>query len=167
MSSDEGFGLVELMVATAISSIVGAIALTGIVQLQLTSRVAEARQTGQAALSQVLLRLDSEVRYASYVGATTPGQTTVDYQTKDGCVQLRLTGDQLQRRSWSTGTATAWLPIASGVSSANPFTRTTGDRQQLTVDLTAGRQQSLITFTALNTNADTGTATDPCAGSPS
>jgi prepilin-type N-terminal cleavage/methylation domain-containing protein len=167
MRSDDGFGLIELMVATAISSVVGAIAVTGIVQLQLTSRLAESRQTSQAALSQVLLRLDTEVRYASYIGATTAGQTSVDYQTKDGCVQLQLTGDQLQRRSWTTGAATAWRPIASGVSSAAPFTRTTGDRQQLTVDLTAGRQQSLITFTALNTTSDTGNTTDPCAGGPS
>jgi prepilin-type N-terminal cleavage/methylation domain-containing protein len=163
MRRDDGFGLIELVVAMAISGIVGTLAVTAIVQLHQAARTAESRATDQAALSQALLRLDGEVRYASSIGATPAGQLWVDYAVQGTCVQLRLSGDQLQRRTWTgTGASSPWRPIASGVSSAAPFTRIDGDRQQLTVDLTAGRRQSRITVTALNTTSGTGGTADPC-----
>jgi prepilin-type N-terminal cleavage/methylation domain-containing protein len=167
---DAGFGLVELMVSMSIASVVGAIVTAGILQIYRTSRITESRSVTQAALSQVLLRLDHEVRYAGYIGATTTGQTSVTYLLDSTCVQLRLSGAQLQRRTWTAGAGaaspTTWQPIASQVASDTPFTRADGNRQQLTVDLTAvdgsARKHSVITFTALNTDPDTGATADPC-----
>jgi hypothetical protein len=65
---------------------------------------------------------------------------------------------------------TTWLPIASQVTSATPFTRLDASgalgHQQLTVDLTAtdsgSSRHSTVTFTALNTDVDTAAGTDPC-----
>jgi prepilin-type N-terminal cleavage/methylation domain-containing protein len=175
---DRGFGLVELLVATAIMTVVGAVFTTGVLQIYRTTSAVESRSIAQAQVSQALLRLDREVRYAWYISPTDPARPYVEYLLVNGgvqqCVQLRLTDGLLQRRAW-THDATApqptpWQPIASQVTSAAPFTRldATGTlgHQQLTVDLTAtdtgSSKRSTIAFTALNTDGSTAAGTDPC-----
>jgi prepilin-type N-terminal cleavage/methylation domain-containing protein len=168
---DDGFSLVEVTVTMMIISIVGVLFTTAILQVFNAANATQARSVVQAQTSQALLRLDREIRYAWYLGATSAGRPYVEYLIGAGnaqqCVQLRLADGQLQRRTWAhDGTApapTAWLPLASQVSSGAPFTRldATGARghQQLTVDLTAQdgnqRKHSNITFTALNTDQNT------------
>lgn len=174
LCADEGLTLVELVVAMAITSIVGAIVTTSMVMLYRTVNATSARAAVQAQLSQALMRLDKEIRYASYVGETSSGRQYVEYEMVNNmvtqCVQLRLAassgGSQLQRRTWTQGAAaadlTAWLPLATGVSSSAPFTRIDPvnalTHQQLTIDLTAvdgvTQKHTNITYTALNTNAN-------------
>jgi prepilin-type N-terminal cleavage/methylation domain-containing protein len=172
--NDGGFSLVEVMVSMTIMSIIGAIFTTGMIQVYRTVTGTDTRWIAQGQLSQALMRLDKEVRYASYIGATSPGRPYVEYQMLNDvtqqCVQLRIAstayGSQLQRRTWIQGLTpavpTAWVPLATGVTSAAPFVRIdpTGilTHQQLRLVLTATSstiaQQSDITYTALNTNQD-------------
>jgi len=175
---EHGFGLVEVVVAMSIMAMVCAIFTTAIVQIYRTTSVNESRSIAQAQVGLALLRLDREIRYAWYVGATDPGRPYVEYLLVNAdvqqCVQLRLANGQLQRRTWthdeSAPAPTAWSPIASAVTSDAPFTRLDAagalGHQQLTVDLTATasgvRKHSAITFTALNTDGDTAAGTDPC-----
>jgi hypothetical protein len=98
----------------------------------------------QSELHVAFSRLDKEIRYASAISQpnaiAVAGNYYVEYLISNSsaatCVQLRLNGssDQLERRSWtrvtgSMGPATAWLPIASGISSGvtaeSPFALTT------------------------------------------
>jgi prepilin-type N-terminal cleavage/methylation domain-containing protein len=194
LRADEGLTLIELVVAMAIASIVGAIITTSMMMVYRTVNATSARAAVQAQLSQALMRLDREIRYASYVGSTVPGQKNVEYEMVNKmvtqCVQLRLapsaSGSQLQRRTWTQGAAaadlTAWLPLATGVTSVSPFTRIDPvnalTHQQLMIDLTAvdgvTQKHANITYTALNTNttsvsvatAGTGLASaEPCYNS--
>jgi hypothetical protein len=52
------------------------------------------RRIAQSQLSQALMRLDKEVRYASYIGATSPARPYVEYRLLNDviqqCVQLRI-----------------------------------------------------------------------------
>jgi prepilin-type N-terminal cleavage/methylation domain-containing protein len=171
---DRGFGLVEIVVAMTIMGLVGGIFTTGILQVYRTTSANESRSITQAQLSQALLRLDREVRYASYIGATSAGRPYVEYLLTTQCVQLRLAGGQLQRRAWAHDGAAprpgGWLPIASQVMSSAPFTRVDANgtlgHQRLTVDLIAATggasKHSTITFTAMNTDQDTAASADPC-----
>jgi len=175
---DDGFGLIEMVVAMSIMTLVGAVFTTAVIQIYRTTSVNESRSIAQAQVSQALLRLDREVRYAWYVGATDPSRPYVEYLLVDAgvseCVQLRVANGQLQRRTWTDDEAapapTTWLPIASQVTSAEPFIRLDANgalgHQQLTVDLTAtdsgSSRHSNVTFTALNTDVDTAAGTDPC-----
>lgn len=188
---DDGFSLTEVMVSMAIMSVVGAIFTTGMVQVYRAATDIDTRWNTQDQVSLALMRLDREVRYASYIGATSPGRPYVEYQILDDrtqrCVQLRIAttsrGSQLQRRTWVQGDSpvvpTDWIPLATGVTSDAPFARIDPTdaltHQQLRVALTATSgtitRQSNITYTALNTSqssvatatAGSGLATaEPC-----
>jgi hypothetical protein len=182
----------------AIMSIVGAVFTTGIFQVYRTVGATDDRSIAQGQLSRALMRLDREIRYASYVDATSATRPYVEYEVMNGgtptapagptqqCVQLRLVssnGGQLQRRTWTQGDPetqlTSWQPLATGVTSATPFTRIdptdtlTHLQLRITLTSTSGTtaKQSSITYTALNTNqnsvsvATSGTglvADEPC-----
>jgi len=161
---DGGFSLVEMLVALAISSVIGAVFTTGVLQIYRTTTAAEADSITQSQLSQALLRVDKSLRYAYSIGAVHIEGTTpyVEYlvMTADpgqssyskSCVQLRLAGSgspnlQLQTRSWSMaspGTPSAWTPLASNltaVAGSTPFVRTQPttalNHQLLTIRLAA------------------------------
>ena len=171
---DDGFGLLEVLVSMALTGVAGAVFTAAVVQIYRTAGVDESRSIAQSQVSQALLRLDREIRYASYVGATSPARPYVEYLLQGGCVQLRLADGQLRRRTWTPGggtpAPTAWQPIASQVSSNAPFTRLDPagplGHQRLTVDLTATdggvSRHSSVTFTALNTDQNTAAGADPC-----
>jgi prepilin-type N-terminal cleavage/methylation domain-containing protein len=182
---DGGLSLVEMLVALAISSVVGAVFTTGVLQIYRTATAAEADSITQSQLSQALLRVDKSLRYAYSIGAAHIEGTTpyVEYlvMTADpgqssyskSCVQLRLAGSapnlQLQTRSWSLaspGTPSAWTPLASNlaaVAGSAPFVRTQPttalNHQLLTIRLAAqsgtAAKTSALTFTALNTYSST------------
>jgi prepilin-type N-terminal cleavage/methylation domain-containing protein len=169
---DGGFSLIEVVVSMTLMSVIGAIFTTGMVQVYRTVTGIDARWIAQDQLSQALLRLDKEVRYASYIGATSPARPYVEYRmlidATQHCVQLRIastaSGSQLQRRTWTQGLTpvapTAWVSLATGVTSAAPFARIdptdTLMHQQLRLVMTATSgttaKQSDITYTALNSN---------------
>jgi prepilin-type N-terminal cleavage/methylation domain-containing protein len=187
---DDGFSLIEVVVSMTIMAIIGAIFTAGMVQVYRTVTGTDERWIAQGQVSQALMRLDREVRYASYIGATSPGRPYVEYQMMNDvtqqCVQLRIAstanGSQLQRRTWTQGQTpvvpTAWARLATGVTSAAPFTRIdptdTLTHQQLRLVLTATAdttaKQSDVTYTALNTNQNSvslatsgsGPTAEPC-----
>jgi Tfp pilus assembly protein PilW len=182
-SDDAGFTLVDVLVSMLIMSIVMVIFTTGIIQLHRLANSTEARSDAQSQISVALLRLDKEVRYAAGIGLphTVNGNPYVEYLITraggDQCVQLRVAGGILSRRTWIPGAVplapAPWTALASNITTAQPFehlaaTDTIG-HQRLTVKLAATsgngrntvRKASEITFTALNTGLQTGS--DACA----
>jgi len=186
---DGGFSLAETLVALGITSVIGAVFTTGVLQIYRTGAAAESASVTQSQLSQALLRLDRSLRYAYSIGAvhvegTTPyveylvstadpGQSTYTKR----CVQLRLSGSaspnlQLQSRSWamaSPGSPSTWVPLASNltaVAGSAPFVRTQPttalNHQLLTIRLAArfGSVTKTSTLTFTALNTYMSTALD-------
>jgi prepilin-type N-terminal cleavage/methylation domain-containing protein len=179
-TEDEGFSLVEILVVLAVTSLIGAIFTTAVLQLYRTANAEDDDYTTQSQTSQALLRLEKQVRYAYSIGTphlegTTPyleylvmapvSPTSATLAKR--CVQLRLSGPALQTRSWTAGSAstvTGWTQLAGNlVASTAPFVRTSPttavNHQLLTVRLASRSgtsvRNSAMTFTALNTYAST------------
>jgi hypothetical protein len=180
---DSGITLVEVVVSMSVMSIVLAMFTASVLQMFRSANQDEAISTAQSQVNIAFLRLDKEIRYAA--GISTPGpvgaDAYVEYLTTNTgnpvCTELRLhvaTG-QLQRRTWTQGpspvTPSAWIPLASNVSSAQPFTFSAPDgtfnfqRLELKVAVSSGTggtatsKQTDVTFTALNTSLSTSSAT--------
>jgi prepilin-type N-terminal cleavage/methylation domain-containing protein len=180
---DGGLTLIEVVVAMSIMTVVGAMFTASVLQLFRSASFSEAASTAQSQVNIAFLRLDKEIRYAAAV--STPGSVGSDsyiefltsYTGTPVCTELRLhvATRQLQRRTWIQGSSplapSAWIPLASSVSSPQPFTFTAADAtfnyQRLRLQLvatsgsggTATPKQSDITFTALNTSLATSSAT--------
>ncbi len=180
---DSGITLIEVVVSMSIMTIVGAIFTAGVLQMFRSANRSEAASTAQSQINNAFLRLDKEIRYAA--GISTPGSVGSDsyvefLTTNTGtpvCTELRLhvATRQLQRRTWIQGssplTPSAWIPLASFVSSTQPFTLSAADAtfnfQRLQLKLvgtsgaggTATSKQTDVTFTALNTSPTTSSAT--------
>jgi len=155
----------------------------GILQMYRSANKHESLSTAQSQINTAFLRLDKEIRYSSGIStpATVGSDPYVEYlMTNTGtavCVEVRLhvSNGQLQRRTWTQGASplvpTAWIPLASGVSGATPFTFTAADptynfqRLELKLTGTAGMGTTAttkptdVTFTALNTSLSTNSTT--------
>ena len=178
---DGGATLVELMVGMTVMAVVMAMFVTSAVQMY---RAINKIQSVAAAQSQVAIafqRLDKEVRYAEGISApSTSSPWYVEFVTANTgtaiCTQLWLdtTAGQLKRREWTQGGSYArvvGVPIATGVTSAQPFTVSNPDStynvQRLRINLTAtsgsGADKSSrdvnVMFTAMNTSLSTSSAT--------
>jgi prepilin-type N-terminal cleavage/methylation domain-containing protein len=177
---DTGFTLAEVMVAMAVTSVVMALATTGMVQMYGFSDRSDVLSSNMMQLQIAFQQLDRSVRYATAISqpnatATTSGDWYVEWSSVTGtttlCSQLRLEGSSglLQRRSQAAGgQVSGWGTVASFLTWAQPFTlqaaSTSGyPHQRLTVDVTVqsavnssqpGRR-STISFTALNTSLTT------------
>ena len=137
---DRGFSLMEVMVGSALMSVVMAIATAGFVQMYHATEQSDAAAQAQSNLTDTFARLDREIRYAYRINSAYLVGTTgygVDYVINDGsalqCVQLTLPvdGGSLIRKQWlqssnsadpaaiTTGIATDLFPATTGV---NPFT---------------------------------------------
>jgi type II secretory pathway pseudopilin PulG len=180
-TGDAGITMVDVVVSMTIMSIFLAMFTGGVLQMFRTANRSEAASFTQSQINIAFLRLDREIRYAA--GLSTPGyvgpDAYVEYLTTNTgtpvCTELRLHGTtrQLQRRTWTQGSLapTAWIPLASDVRSAQPFTLTAADAtfnfQRLELKLfadsgggsTATSKQTDVTFTALNTSLTTSSAT--------
>jgi prepilin-type N-terminal cleavage/methylation domain-containing protein len=174
---DSGMTLIELVVTMTIFLVLMSVFTTGLVQMYASEGRTEAIMTAQSQMHNAFVRLDREIRYASAISTpdTVGVDSYVEYLTTNTgiaiCTELRLNiaGAQLQWRTWTQGssplTPTAWSPLASGVSSGQPFTFVASENfQRLRVQLAATpvggvnvAAASDITFTALNTQrgADT------------
>jgi Tfp pilus assembly protein PilV len=184
-ADDAGITLIDVLVSMSIMAVVMALFTAGIAQMYRISYGNDAQSVVQSQISTALLRLDPEIRYAAGVSRTgssvgTSSSATVDFlQLQTGvtrCVQLRVSNGQLQQRTWTWQATpfapTDWTTLASGITSATPFTYlpATSDiaHQQLRVRLsaTAGGaartvvRESDITYTALNTTTQSGS--DDC-----
>lgn len=180
---DAGFALIEVLAAMTVLAAFFAMFAGAIATTYSSSNRSEATARTTQQLSQAFRRLDTQVRYASYVSV--PGQAGGDWyvefqntnQDPAECIQLRVDGasGQLQQRSWpDAGSAGPWVPLASDVVNGGavsgsdvPFVltkpSTTVQSAQLTVNLLTrqgnGRDavtsRTQLTFTALNTNLTT------------
>lgn len=111
---DAGVTLVEVMVTMAIMGTLMAIFTTGILQVYRAANATEAMSVAQSQLHIAFQRLDTHIRYASWIAA--PGQVGqswyvefahLDRSTRQPrCGQLRLNLDTgvLHLRSWTPGT---------------------------------------------------------------
>jgi prepilin-type N-terminal cleavage/methylation domain-containing protein len=196
---DAGVTLIEVVVTLSIMSIFMAMFTTGMVQIYRSYNKVDATNAAQEQVNNVFLRLDKELRYASSIAPVTERARSSSFEfflRRDGvptCVQLRVRTDvgELQRRSWTQGTAVpaTWTTLLTGVAlvpaaqatpmptgsatAAPPFDReeptTAQDYQRMRLYLTttgggaAAKTTRLtdITFTALNTSKSTDS--DPCA----
>jgi prepilin-type N-terminal cleavage/methylation domain-containing protein len=152
---DAGFSLMEVMVGSAVMSVVMAIATAAFVHMYRATNITEANAVTESNLMASFAKLDRDVRYAYRINAPyQPDASTfaVDYVVPDTnnvllCVQLTLpvSGGALIRTQWPqastsadaaavrTGVATS-LVTANTIANAggaqvpaNPFTlRTTG-----------------------------------------
>ena len=171
---DRGITLIELVVAMSIMGFFTAIVATALAQMYSTANRAEATQALQSRLNIVFERLDAEIRYASAISKPGPGSDGADryveYLNVNGstqlCTALRLRGDTLSRRTWTSGNTPTggWSTLAGGVTGTEPFsvTSTGGVRQQLKLSLTvtfaasgpaAGSHAAVFLFSALNSDA--------------
>jgi prepilin-type N-terminal cleavage/methylation domain-containing protein len=180
--ADAGMTLMELVVAMSVMSIFMTMFSAGVVQMFRAANKSESASTAQSQVNLAFLRLDKEIRYAAGLSAPGPvgSDPYVEYLTTNTgspvCSELRLhlATRQLQRRTWPQGSGTAptaWIPLASDVSSAQPFTVSGADatynfqRLQLRLAASAGAGGSAttkwtdVTFTALNTSLGTSSAT--------
>lgn len=176
---DEGFTLVDMVVATTLMVVVMAMFTATIVRLFGTYNRMDARSTAQQSINIAMQRLDRELRYAK--GISTPylvnNNQYIDFLTiqhagastiVQQCVQVRVVGGVLALRTWTFQASplnqTAWRPLATGLTSATPFTYVAPTAnlgyQQLTVALAAGSgsgaDSNTTTFVALNSDRTTG-----------
>ncbi|GAA0814015.1 type II secretion system protein [Spirilliplanes yamanashiensis] len=186
LAGDGGMTLIETLVAMTVMTLVGALALAGIVQLRRTTASVGDLSAVSSGLHVTFQRLDREIRYAYGItepatGLSPAGYRYVEYELHaDGvrrCTQLRVGGSPgtFQARSRDGAAAAGgWRTLASGVGAGARFTRrdatTSGSpHQQLTVNLAvaaggAAARSGEYTFTALNTHTGTATEQPVCAG---
>ena len=109
---DEGFSLVELMVAMGIMSIVMIAAFAAIMQIYSATNRAEGTSFARDQLGNAFRRLDKELRYATWVAD--PGQVDgrwyMEYAVADGCRQLKLADGVLTLASWAPPATTPGPP---------------------------------------------------------
>lgn len=177
MSGDNGFSLVELLVAMSIFSVVLVVSMAGIVTVTGNLRKVTNQRDAMDQTMRVMTRLDKDVPYAAAI--STPGQVGSDwyfeYETMlagtDTCDQWRLVAatDLVQHRSWTNGNTppTTWETVGTNIvndpTTQKPFVvKTSNDdstliREVLSVDLFAqkgslssGSAETKETFVARN-----------------
>lgn len=173
---DAGTTLIEVLVSTTIMSIVMAAATAGILQMYRSSTRSEAVQTAQSQLHAMFIKLDRDIRYASYISTPAKVNNTfyVEYKKTNGyCYELALTtttatvgGTSFPAKSlvwlwWPEGSPLATAPTtmllattADTVQAGGPFIQVDGThfeglRIQIK-DTTASSAATDMTFTALN-----------------
>jgi type II secretory pathway pseudopilin PulG len=183
---DDGFTMIDMVVTMVVLGIVMGLFTSAMFQIYGAEERTESTSTAQSQIVTAFQRLDKQVRYAS--GISTQGlvgsDQYVEFQsTYTGtaiCTELRVhaANHQLQSRTWTSGMSplvpSAWLPLAYGVTSPQPFTFSAAtptfnfQRLEITLAVTSGInqnatvRQSDITFTALNTSLATVTTPTLC-----
>lgn len=169
---DAGFTLLDTLMSTVVMTIVMAIFTSSVVAMYRTANAADARATAQTQIGMALERLDRQVRYAEGISQVYGAGMYVDFLTvrqgRRQCVQLRVANGVLAQRTWTYQRTpidlSAWVPLASGVTSTAPFTyvppSATLGYQQLRVSLSVttadGRDANVTSFTAMNSSRTSG-----------
>lgn len=133
---DRGFSLVEVMVGSALMSVVMAIATAGFVQMYQAAEASDSAAQAQSSLTEAFAKLDREVRYSYRINPAYQVGTTlyaVEYLIDNGtdsllCVQLSLPigGGALLRRQWPQTTTSA-DPAAVTTGVANDLVTATAE----------------------------------------
>jgi prepilin-type N-terminal cleavage/methylation domain-containing protein len=179
-SDDDGFTMMETVVAMTLTAIFLAMFTTALVSLYGTSNKADAVSQTSVQLNIAFQRVDKQIRYASAISAPndliTPGNAwyTEFVNTSSGqdvCTQLRLSDGVLSERTW-TGVPTSipgFTVLASNLTqpTSSPFTfyaatgTQTQQRLRLTVAapvVTANTNSGLnVTFSAMNSGQSSST----------
>lgn len=158
---DDGFSLMETIVAMVIFSVFMITAMGAIVSIMTSTQKSQSLTDGAAQLENAFQRLDHQVRYADAINVAGLVGTNfyVEWHTQATstqpqlCAQLKLdtVGDKLLERTWiptaSPVVATSWILVAKNVvntTSQLPFTQIASKRtagvtllahQQLVLDL--------------------------------
>jgi prepilin-type N-terminal cleavage/methylation domain-containing protein len=156
-SNDEGYSLIEVMMAMVCTGILMTLVTSAVTQIYHSVNSVDAVSAAQSQIDTAFARLDKEVRYAHGISdpGTVSGDPYVEYlvsaDAADTCVELRLhtaTGE-LQRRQWvknqSPLVPSGWQTLAASViattpfqvSSAEPVATTDPLYQRLTLDVTS------------------------------
>ena len=175
---DDGFTLVELMVAMAIFTIVMVVVSAALVSGYASESRVKFLSDASGQVTNAFERLDSEVRYAADIETpyASGGNYYVEFQSdwtlssqgRSRCTALEYdnTNGVLQQRSWYIGDTvpTGWQTLASGLAesvTADPFTLTATEKAswQLSVSIASRKgaypnvppAQSSFSMTAVNT----------------
>ena len=170
---DAGMTMMDLVVSMSIMLVVTSMLTGGLVQAYRALTRTETNSAAQSQINTAVVRLDRQVRYAKRINlaSTTSMRYEVVEQGVSRCYETQVNAQVLRQR-WkpASGTFSAWMTLASGISAAT-FTRLdptdTTEHQRLQVVLTARSpggasttKQIDVTFTALNTKRDS--PTDAC-----
>jgi prepilin-type N-terminal cleavage/methylation domain-containing protein len=154
---DEGYSLIEILMALVCMSILMTLVTSAIIQIYHSVNSVDAASAAQSQVDTTFARLDKDIRYAR--GISNPGVVNGDQYVEyllnsdavDTCVELRLnnTTNELQTRQWVKNQTplapTPWQTLAAGVTATTPFTVTAAQSvlptdvryQRLTVDVFA------------------------------
>jgi prepilin-type N-terminal cleavage/methylation domain-containing protein len=187
---DDGYTLIELLVAMGIFTIVLSVIMGGVMVMTVDLRKTSNQTDASDQVRRAVLRMDKQVRYADSIAPPKKSGSDwyVAFETtasgQDNCQAYRLRGatDQLQYRKVDNdaGTDTGWQTVATNVvndpaiSAQQPFTLTVANgstiiKQQLDVHLFAskgssstGTAETDVVFVARN--SDVNSESTVCAG---
>jgi type II secretory pathway pseudopilin PulG len=126
---DQGFSLIDIIVATSIMAVVMVIVTGGILEIYSDVNKADGLSTARDQIGNSFRRLDRELRYATWVA--TPGQVGaawyVEFATTANCQQLVFQNGALTKLTWVLPGTTPGAPqvIASDLAQTGataPFT---------------------------------------------
>ncbi|WP_229069487.1 type II secretion system protein J [Actinoplanes sp. DH11] len=118
-ADDRGYSLIEVLVTTAIMSVVTLVLVGATVEIYSGTKQIDNTAEARDQLDNTFRRLDRELRYATWVAE--PGQVDgswyLEYAIPSGCRQLVLTGQILTLAAWDPAVATSGpaTAIANGV----------------------------------------------------
>ena len=172
-SEDDGFSLMETIVAMMIFSVFMSTAMAAILSIMNSTQKSKSLTDGAAQLENAFQRLDHQVRYADainvagYVASTNSWyvewHTQATSTTPQTCDQLKYdaTAHKVVERTWTPGTAsvtpTSWLLVANNISNVPtgttpptqaPFTKIDSKKGTGTTVLLAHQQLVLDLFTS-------------------
>jgi hypothetical protein len=126
---DQGFSLIDIIVATSIMAVIMVIVTGGIIEVYSDVNKADGLSTARDQIGNSFRRLDKELRYATWVA--TPGQVGnrwyLEFATTTNCQQLMYQNGVLTKYVWTLPSTTPASPqvIASDLAQTGttaPFT---------------------------------------------
>ena len=126
---DQGFTLIDIIVATSIMAVIMVIVTGGIIEVYSDVNKADGLSTARDQIGNSFRRLDKELRYATWVA--TPGQVGnrwyLEFATTTNCQQLMYQNGVLTKYVWTLPSTTPASPqvIASDLAQTGttaPFT---------------------------------------------
>jgi len=129
LPGDQGFSLIDIIVATSLMAVIMVIVTGGIIEVYSDVNKADSTSTARDQIGNSFRRLDRELRYATWVA--TPGQVNgawyVEFATTTNCQQLVFQNGVLTKLTWTLPSTTPGSPqaIASDLAQTGatpPFT---------------------------------------------
>ena len=126
---DQGFSLIDLIVATSIMAVIMVMVTGGIIEVYSDVNKSDGISTARDQIGNSFRRLDKELRYATWVA--TPGQVNgawyLEFATNTNCQQLVFQNGVLTKLTWVLPSTTPGTPqvIASDLAQTGttaPFT---------------------------------------------